>query len=39
MPFAGTINEPQIVAFMGYREGWFPPGMRSPGHFRRVTGG
>jgi beta-glucosidase len=37
MPFAGTINEPQIVALMGYREGWFPPGMRSPGHFRRVT--
>ena len=37
MPFAGTINEPQIVAFMGYREGWFPPGMRSPGHFRLVT--
>jgi beta-glucosidase len=37
MPFAGTINEPQIVAFMGYRQGWFPPGMHSPGHFRRVT--
>ena len=37
MPFAGTINEPQIVAFMGYRQGWFPPGMRSPGHFRRAT--
>ncbi len=37
MPFAGTINEPQIVAFMGYREGWFPPGMRSPGHFRLVS--
>ncbi len=37
MPFAGTINEPQVVALMGYREGWFPPGMRSPGHFERVT--
>ena len=37
MPFAGTINEPQIVAFMGYRQGWFPPGMCSPGHFRRAT--
>ena len=37
MPFAGTINEPQIVAFMGYRQGWFPPGMRSSGHFRRAT--
>jgi beta-glucosidase len=37
MPFAGTINEPQIVALMGYRHGWFPPGIRSPGQFRRVT--
>ena len=37
MPFAGTINEPQIVALMGYRRGWFPPGLRSPGLFRRVT--
>ena len=30
MPFAGTINEPQIVALMGYREGWFPPGIAQP---------
>ena len=37
IPLAGTINEPQIVALMGYRQGWFPPGMRSPGHFRRAT--
>ncbi len=37
IPFAGTINEPQIVALMGYRQGWFPPGLRSPGHFGRVT--
>ena len=37
MPFAGTINEPQIVALMGYREGWFPPGLRNPGQFGRVT--
>ena len=34
MPFAGTINEPQIVALMGYREGLFPPGLRNPGHVR-----
>jgi beta-glucosidase len=25
------------VALMGYRQGWFPPGLRSPGHFGRVT--
>jgi beta-glucosidase len=37
MPFAGTINEPQIVALMGYREGLFPPGLRNPVMFERVT--
>jgi beta-glucosidase len=37
MPFAGTINEPQIVALMGYRAGWFPPGIRNPGLWRRAT--
>ena len=37
IPFAGTINEPQIVALMGYRQGWFPPGVRNPGQFERVT--
>jgi beta-glucosidase len=37
MPFAGTINEPQIVALMGYREGVFPPGLRNPVLFERVT--
>jgi beta-glucosidase len=37
IPFAGTINEPQIVALMGYRAGWFPPGVRNPGQFKRVT--
>ena len=37
MPFAGTINEPQIVAFGGYREGRFPPGLRNPILFGRVT--
>jgi beta-glucosidase len=37
MPFAGTINEPQIVALMGYREGLFPPGLRNPVMFERAT--
>ena len=37
MPFAATINEPQIVAFMGYRQGLFPPGLRNPVQFERVT--
>jgi beta-glucosidase len=37
MPFAGTINEPQIVALMGYRQGVFPPGLRNPTQFMRVT--
>jgi len=38
MPFAATINEPQIVALMGYRQGLFPPGLRNPIQFARVTG-
>jgi beta-glucosidase len=38
MPFAGTINEPQIVALMGYHQGLFPPGLRNPVMFERVTG-
>jgi beta-glucosidase len=37
MPFAGTINEPQIVALMGYRQGLFPPGLRNPFMFGRAT--
>jgi beta-glucosidase len=37
MPFACTVNEPQIVALMGYRDGIFPPGIRSPFQWRRVT--
>ena len=36
-PYACTINEPQIVARMGYLEGWFPPGIRNPGLWRKVT--
>jgi len=38
MTFAATINEPQIVALMGYRQGLFPPGLRNPIQFARVTG-
>ena len=37
MPWACTINEPQIVARFGYLEGWFPPGIASPGLWKRVT--
>jgi beta-glucosidase len=37
MPFAGTINEPQIVALMGYHQGLFPPGLRNPVMFERAT--
>ena len=37
MPFACTINEPQIVAFFGYRHGNFPPGLRHPGLWRKAT--
>ena len=37
MPYACTINEPQIVARMGYLEGVFPPGIRNPGLWRQVT--
>jgi beta-glucosidase len=37
MPFACTINEPQIVALIGYRDGWFPPGIRNPGLWKKVT--
>lgn len=37
MPWACTINEPQIVSRMGYLEGWFPPGIINPGLWRKVT--
>jgi len=37
MPWACTINEPQIVARFGYLEGWFPPGLHNPGLWRKVT--
>jgi beta-glucosidase len=37
MPYACTINEPQIVALFGYLHGDFPPGERNPVKWRRVT--
>lgn len=37
MPYACTINEPQIVAFFGHMSGYHPPGLRDPGLWRRVT--
>jgi beta-glucosidase len=37
MPWACTINEPQIVARFGYLEGWFPPGVRNAGLWKKVT--
>jgi beta-glucosidase len=37
MPFACTVNEPQIVALLGYRLGHHPPGERSPALWKRVT--
>ena len=37
MPYACTINEPQIVAFFGYRTGDFPPGRSNALEWSRVT--
>ena len=37
IPFACTINEPQIVALFGYLHGHHPPGVRNPMLWRRVT--
>jgi beta-glucosidase len=37
IPYACTINEPQIVALFGYRLGYHPPGLRNPMLWRRVT--
>ena len=37
MPWACTINEPQIVARMGYLEGMFPPGVCNPVLWKQVT--
>ncbi|MGE5763012.1 MAG: glycoside hydrolase family 1 protein [Mycobacterium leprae] len=37
IPYACTINEPQIVALFGYLLGHHPPGLRNPALWRRVT--
>jgi beta-glucosidase len=37
MPWACTINEPQIYAFNGYLTGEFPPGIADAEVWRRVT--
>ncbi len=37
MPYACTINEPQIVALFGYRMGHFPPGRTNALEWTRVT--
>jgi beta-glucosidase len=37
MPYACTINEPQIVALFGYLAGHHPPGRQNPALWRRVT--
>ena len=28
VPYMGTVNEPQVVALMGYLAGGFPPGLQ-----------
>jgi beta-glucosidase len=37
MPYACTINEPQIVSTMGYLRGEFPPGVKDPVRWRMCT--
>ena len=37
MPYACTINEPQIVASNGHALGWFPPGHRDVDEATRVN--
>jgi beta-glucosidase len=37
MPYACTINEPQVVAFGGYLTGDFPPGRSNALEWRRAT--
>jgi beta-glucosidase/6-phospho-beta-glucosidase/beta-galactosidase len=39
MPWACTINEPQIVALFGYREGYHPPGHSDDREWRRCDRG
>ena len=37
MPWACTINEPQIVALFGYLTGYHPPGLQDAEAWQRVT--
>jgi beta-glucosidase len=37
IPYACTVNEPQIVALQGYWRGWFPPGQRNLEEALRVN--
>ena len=37
IPFACTINEPQIVSLLGYLQGYHPPGLANAVVWRRVT--
>lgn len=37
MPYACTINEPQMAAALGYLAGYFPPGHRDVDEFQTVT--
>jgi beta-glucosidase len=37
IPYACTVNEPQIVALFGYALGYHPPGLRNPVLWRRVS--
>ena len=37
IPYACTVNEPQIVAIAGYAGGYFPPGHRDLDEARRVN--
>ncbi len=37
MPWACTINEPQIVAYFGHMAGYHPPALQNPKHWRQVT--
>ena len=37
IPFACTVNEPQIVSLFGYLQGYHPPGLSNAVLWRRVT--
>ena len=37
IPYACTVNEPQIVALMAYQLGQFPPGHKDPGEWQQAN--